>query len=234
MAEQSNTKIILPVGYENNPALIARAFEKGCGGVIVDGAVPAIVLAELEAISLTPEQRNGSRYASQFYMACRNGLTQEIDWDERYKGLSLPETGRWLAEEIKWVIAAGMGRGRDKIADGQKLMSVWLNAAVATGWHIDRQKSLVKPDMHLHIHGQGLMIASPECRAALSMKKSSAAYVLPDNPLSAEGSQDQMLRERGFKITELRPGQKLFFKDQCLHRSGIGAPDQVKIRGAMF
>lgn len=226
---------ILPIVFEDNdPAKIRAAFEAGCGGVIVDGHLPDAVTAELDrlgqGLTLPPGLKGGSLVLSVDAQAQRSWSR---DVPELY------ETCRWLADEYAalagcHLMPAAPGGGR------RPPMTVWPGEGLSLPWHIDKKAShVVYPDTHIHLHGAGMVLAAPPRSLTLLFNDTGGASQKLQIPgsryiVDSEERLDDHLQDHGCTFIQLRPGQRVYFGEGCLHKSSFTFPPAFKLRAAIF
>ncbi len=223
------------VREDKDPVKIRRALAQGAGGVIVAGAVPADVLEE------------GAHYRDRPGAGIPMIVADEQAPDHcRWEASdgALPLTRSWLMEEFKWAASAGLCRKPEQAQGRNKLLRLWANEAQHLPWHIDLGISEIYPDIHIHLAGHGMKIATP----AQTMEMTFSNVAVSPN-LQAPGvsiykipykNADQIvhkklneyLRERGVPVCQMQPGEMLFFNDKCLHVSA-GRKKQ-RLRAAIF
>ena len=233
---------IAPIVEEDkDPAKIRAALNKGCGGVIVSQAIPADVAQEWVAVLSSPLARS-----SAYRDALTHGEQAGLIWSQDDKVFD--NTRRWLREQFEWAAGARLCRTPQSPQARNTLVRLWMNSAQSLPWHIDNAFSEIYPDIHLHIAGDGMMLANPprEMKMNVSNGRTSPALMLPDGHEALKTSYHDVegraqehalkltayLQERGVLMQALAPGQMLFFNDKCLHRSA--AEPTARLRPAIF
>ncbi|MDB5491487.1 MAG: hypothetical protein JWO78_1336 [Micavibrio sp.] len=215
-----------PVGHETDPVRVREAFRLGCSAVIIDSTLPGEVGAEVACVPATgfPGKSAALREA--------DGTHQ---WDDFIPGI--PLTQQWLKEQMRRAEDVGF-RPRASAMTGKYpgfiMLTLWTQNAPDYAWHIDKPDLPEWNDLHIHIHGDGMMIAVPE-KGSMSVNLQNRFFAVASDP-SIDGLEaaDNALRDRGFNLVALRPGQMLAFNAGCLHRSARKRPDSPKLRAAMF
>lgn len=225
-----------PIVHEDkDPVKIRRALACGAGGVIVDSHAPAEVLQE----SADYQERPGAGTPT---IIVDEQMPGHCRWDA--SDGDLPITRAWLMEEFKWAASSRLCRAPEAAQGYNRLMRLWANEAEHLPWHIDLGVSEVHPDIHIHLAGAGMKIATP----AQAMKMTFTNTGVSPN-LQAPGASlykipyknadkimlkklNEYLRERGVSVREMKPGEMLFFNDKCLHVSA--AQKKQRLRAAIF
>lgn len=225
-------RIIQPIVYEDNdPAKIRAAFKAGCGGVIVDGTVPEDVIAEIASIATNPERLLSQRDRLLLTAAYENPSQRR--WSSDLP--ELRETCRWLEEEYTRTAATGLCPSGFKGA-GRSSMSLWFSDEQHLPWHIDKKTQHLGfwPDMHIHIHGAGLVVAAPPRSLTLTFNDNNSSPRLLVNGDTFEDVANEHLEDKGCTFIALQPGQRVYFGEGCLHRSAFSPPATLKMRAAIF
>ena len=230
-------QIINPVVYEDkNPEKIRRAFKLGCGGVIVEEAIPAPVTAEIQNSSSTSPET--------FQRIEKDGLTiiadQELAVYHRWQRDEQPlsETCRWLMTEFEWAAAAGFCPSGRMKETGANLLALWAGDGFNLPWHIDKNRAEKTCDIHMHVHGPGMIVASPLFPMSLAFNENRTSPRLQRLNSFSTVNDDSVLttylRDMNFRMIALQPGQRLFFNQSCLHTSAPSAAPALKLRGGIF
>ncbi len=223
------------VREKNDPVAIRRAFALNCAGVIVATQIPETVTAEIAGISDEQFADSMQPLKKTLKLDCRSDDKKHWFWENHHP--SLCETFNWLNGEMEELVADGWQRPfTDPTRNRNNGMTVWLADDFATQWHVDNQNAPEYPDVHLHVHGAGMYVASLSVPKAFFFQRTMGdsshliigAKVNPDN---------QMLQDNGFQIIQLQPGERLIHNDSCLHASYKGlpqAPQSMKVRASVF
>jgi len=219
---------IRPIAYEDNDQQkIRAAFKAGCGGVIVPLPLPAEVSAELTAVKAHAHQH--SDMIDKFYAALRgpDGKHAQHYWT------NTPEA---LAQTQRWLTGVWEGAVKDRFVSSSRtsaaLVRLWLGAALELPWHIDRQRESHWRDIHAHISGPGLLLASPPRELKMEFAgRMSPHLILPPGD---ETEPEKYLEGRGVSFITLQPGQMVYFNEHCLHKSASGAAHDLKLRAGIF
>ncbi len=228
-------RIILPIVYEdNNPAKIRAAFKAGCGGVIVDGHLPDSVTVELDRFAANLERQ---RWLAGESMALDVDAQAHRTWSRDVP--ELYETCRWLEEEFAALSARKLTPATPH--EGHRhLMSIWSGESTTQPWHIDRKPSqIIYPDTHIHLYGAGLVMAVPPRPLSLlfsDAQGTSPRLQIPGSAYMVESDEelDGHLQDRGCTFIALQPGQRVYFGENCLHKSSFTFPPAFKMRAAIF
>lgn len=224
------------VQEDKKPEKIRRALARGAGGVIVENPAPAEVMSEYEALVV---DRDGT--VSPLLIADQDA-PDHCRW--LHEPPSLKATQAWLKEQFAWAAAERLCRPAQGLSGKQNLLRLWLNQDMSLPWHIDPSSADTPySDIHLHIAGTGINIASSSHPLQLQFNKNKTPYLQhptfglkdADDPKTQKllrKKLDAYLENRGLQILTLKPGQTLFFNEKCLHASAGGqAP---RLRAAIF
>lgn len=234
---------ISPIVQEDRkPEKIRRALGVGAGGVLVDNPVPPSVQREWQ-IALADNNNLLFRMAEtppvlevpiEAPGLCR--------WT--YEEAGFLETQRWLRDEFEWASSSGLCRSPANPQGKHGFVRLWVNQGQHLPWHIDAVRSRIFPDVHIHIAGEGLKLASPRKPLELmfSDNRTSPYLQLPNLSLVETGSNDpykamqkklkQYLQERDVQLLKMQPGQALFFNEKCLHASA--GSSNLRLRAGIF
>ena len=122
------------------------------------------------------------------------------------------------------------------------MLRLWINNGERLPWHIDLDLNQLRfyPDIHIHIGGRGMKVASPKrpLKLLFSDRKVSpqlqmAGLSLLDmhckNPEKAmQQKLSGYLHEHGVDVMSLEPGQALFFNEKCLHASASSKAQRMR------
>jgi hypothetical protein len=239
MAKDTLTATIGPIGYETGPQKIRAAFAKGCSGVIVDGQVPAAATAEIAAM-----EKFYSDPVAPFSLPIGMDLFRSADenlhWQKMHPQAEVTQS--WLMEKARDILGTSLRPAFDRSAGyrHQNILAAWWQGQITRGWHQDDQEDSDFPDIHLHIHGPGMIVAAPVRPTQVPLNRQ--WQLSPPRPKSLKDlwrsaqpvDPDQYLQDLGFELISLQPGQSLMFKDRCLHRSADYSAGQLKFRAAMI
>jgi len=223
------------VREKNDPVAIRRAFALKCSGVIVATEVPETVTAEIARISDEQFADYMQPLKKTLKLDCRSDDKKHWFWENHHP--SLCETFNWLNGEMEELVAAGWQPPFiDSPRNRNNGMTVWLADDFATQWHVDNQHIPEYPDIHLHVHGAGMYVASATVPKQFFFKSSIGDS--SDLIIGAKIDPDhQTLQDNGFEIIQLQPGEKLIHTDSCLHASYRGLqqrPGKIKLRASVF
>ncbi len=227
-------QIIHPIIYEDNDsAKIRRAFNAGCGGVIVTNKLPNAVTAEMQKLEEEPGLLEWLRDKSLFLTTDKVDPRQ-LNWSRDVP--EIYETCGWLEEQYLRSAATKSRQGAPQKKDQSYMMLAWFGDEIKLPWHIDKKGSVQQhPDIHVHVHGPGLVVASPPHSIKLPFNQLSGSPYLQITSDNLKGeSVDTYLQNRGFQLITMQPGQTLFLKEMCLHKSAPMDTMPLKCRAAAF
>lgn len=225
---------VLPIVYEDNdPAKIRAAFKAGCGGVIVNSTLPDVVTVEIKKLE---DDRQLQKWLKGESLALEMDAQARRRWSRDMP--ELIETCRWLDEEFA-ALSAHYLTPPVPYQGSRHLLSVWSGEGLSLPWHVDKKPSDVSyPDTHIHLHGAGLVVAVPSRPLTLLFNDAGASPQLqiPGSRYIGESEEalDEHLRDQGVEFISLKPGQRLYFRDACLHKSSFTFPAAFKLRAAIF
>ena len=224
-------KTIGPVAFETSAKSARRAFELGCSAVIIDGTLPDTVAAEIAAAQNSGDSIYGDAHKGLCLEAAGDG--KDVLWQDGFLP-GLHETGRWMIEQARQAVAEGL-RPPPAYTAEEILMTLYQNLKIFAGWHVDGDGAASFPDVHFHICGAGIQIADPLAPSVVRIDHNEKSLVSHFEAVVNGGMDfDRELLERGFQLRTLKPGQKLVFSKDCLHRSAATQDGQMKLRAVMF
>jgi len=227
-----------------DPAKIKRALAQGCAGVLVDNEIPAAVTTEIEACFRENDDVVRRLQDSGLALIPDREHPTQYKWSRDEPRME--ETFRWFAQEFDWAVSAGLTKSvTQRTSETRSLLRTWFNqeGVGQLPWHIDRRKLFSTPDIHMHVYGKGMVLASPRKTLALMFSDSEGSpnlrmrdmppYQNTGSIKIIDNALTSYLKERGFTIIKMKPGQELFFNEGCLHKSSSGQK-HPKVRGAIF
>jgi len=219
------------VEEDKDPQKIRRAFAAGAGGVLVSDSLPESVAREYKTFSTQKISIDDTLPILKTSMD-RLG---EAYWSDQQQGLAA--TQEWLKEQFEWAVKARLCRTPHNPHGKMNFLKIWLKKDVNLPWHVDIDRIELYPDMHIHIGGHGIHIASPQApkKIPFSDRRVSPRLQPPgvkDTDSIPQTILNDYLRERGFTLSSMKPGQILFFQEKCLHASAKTARN--RLRAAIF
>lgn len=236
-------KTIGPVAYEQEASKIRQAFSLGCSAVIIDGQVPETVRAEITRAPV-PRNDNEEFLSKGLFLRSEGDSADDVFW---YGGPfpGMRETFHWLMEEARQMVAMKLRPTFDAVDEDQCPMTLWLGRSTNLPWHTDILRQPQWFDMHLHVYGESIKIAtatkdpvtvpvSADAACRLKSQFRSVADMAAKTREEQNAILDAELEGLGVRIVTLQPGQKLIFREDCLHRSVSTHSEQIKMRAGMF
>ncbi len=229
-------RTILPIAYlkDNDPVEIRAAFRNGCGGVIVKGAIPVNVAAEIARMADNDEWRERFRsHSLSLQVEDKQGAprlwTQDVP--------ELQETCRWLEQDYAQLKAAKLCP-ESVPGSHREVLRTWFGEEIIQPWHVDRKltSDTVALEKHIHIHGKGMLVADP-CKALSLTFSGNAANNSPRlevNGRDDEKRLDGHLHDQDVKIIALQPGECIYFGENCLHKSNPNFIERLKFRATIL
>ena len=231
---------IRPIGYEDNdPVKIRAAFKAGCGGVIVPIDVPQAVTTEIAAIKTQAAEHLELADKFQTTLHSADKTSETPLWSKPEDALT--QTCDWL--QAVWARAVAQRFARPSAPGiSSRLVTVWLGSGIDLPWHIDKQREDRWYDVHIHVSGEGLIVAAPRRELKMEFSDSRGSPQLKMDQGGYAGIYqceiDKQLEKKGVEFIRLQPGQALYFNQHCLHKSARGpleAPGlELKLRAGIF